>query len=204
VRRLGRLCEAKGQFANRATDSRPRRRAGSSVAARAARRRERSELVPVGAAFSVIFLAGQKGDIPTEHPQDVYRKSGVRTNSLGDARRTRRTCLQISRLQTPGPATKIPAWHTMPSLRRHLSARGDAILQDDPDRSVATDVVIKPRMTQRAGIFRRLGRCVQFSACTIAARHLRLPLPAIGFEASELVTGGSTARTMIKIARDRA
>jgi hypothetical protein len=29
-------------------------------------------------------------------------------------------------------------------------------------------------------------------------------LPAIGFEASELVTGGGTARTMIKIVRDRA
>jgi hypothetical protein len=35
-----------------------------SAAARAARRRERSERVPVGAAFSVPFWAGQKRDIP--------------------------------------------------------------------------------------------------------------------------------------------
>jgi hypothetical protein len=46
-------------------DLRPRSRAAPSAAARPARRRERSELVPVGAAFSVPFLAGQKGDIPT-------------------------------------------------------------------------------------------------------------------------------------------
>jgi hypothetical protein len=42
--------------------------AGASAAARAARRRERSEPVPVGAAFSVPFLAGQKGDTPFKEP----------------------------------------------------------------------------------------------------------------------------------------
>jgi hypothetical protein len=41
------------------------RGAEPSAAARTARRRERSERVPVGAAFFVLFLAGQKGDIPT-------------------------------------------------------------------------------------------------------------------------------------------
>jgi hypothetical protein len=84
VRRLGRWCDAEGCLANRClseaiadvrasprddpsgpSDSRPRRRAAPSAAARPARRRERSALVPVGAAFSVPFLAGQKGDIPT-------------------------------------------------------------------------------------------------------------------------------------------
>jgi hypothetical protein len=45
--------------------SRARRGAEPSAAARTARRRERSELVPVGAAFFVPFLAGQKKDIPT-------------------------------------------------------------------------------------------------------------------------------------------
>jgi hypothetical protein len=49
-------------------DSRPRSRAAPSAAARPARRRERSERVPVGAAFSVPFLAGQKGDTPFEEP----------------------------------------------------------------------------------------------------------------------------------------
>jgi hypothetical protein len=77
VRRLGRPCPAEGGFANRclseviadvraSCDSRPRRGAGASAAARTARRRERSELVPVGAAFSVPFLAGQKGDISAQ------------------------------------------------------------------------------------------------------------------------------------------
>jgi hypothetical protein len=41
------------------------RGAEPSAAARSARRRERSERVPVGAAFFVPFLAGQKWDIPT-------------------------------------------------------------------------------------------------------------------------------------------
>ena len=45
--------------------SRASRGAEPSAAARTARRRERRELVPVGAAFSVPFLAGQKGDIST-------------------------------------------------------------------------------------------------------------------------------------------
>jgi hypothetical protein len=49
-------------------DSRPRREASPAAAARVARRRERSELVPVGAAFSVPFLAGQKGDTPFGEP----------------------------------------------------------------------------------------------------------------------------------------
>jgi hypothetical protein len=84
VRRLGRRCAAEGVLANRClseviadvrasprddppgpSDSRPRREASPSAVARTARRRERSELVPVGAAFSVPFLAGQKGDLPT-------------------------------------------------------------------------------------------------------------------------------------------
>jgi hypothetical protein len=60
------------------SDSRPRREASPSAAARLARRRERSELVPVGAAFSVPFLAGQKGDIPTR-PTDrmTTRRRGL-------------------------------------------------------------------------------------------------------------------------------
>jgi hypothetical protein len=90
VRRLGRRCDAEGGVANRClseaiadvrasprddpsgpSDSRPRRKASPSAAARAARRRERSELVPVGADFSVPFLAGQKGDIPTGHTRRI-------------------------------------------------------------------------------------------------------------------------------------
>jgi hypothetical protein len=53
------------RITNRATDSWARRGAEPSAAARIARRRERSERVPVGAAFCVPFLAGQEGDIPT-------------------------------------------------------------------------------------------------------------------------------------------
>jgi hypothetical protein len=82
VRRLGRPCPALGPRIARARRVIPWTRsdicddlaqtsireiplcgAGASAAARTARRRERSELVPVGAAFSVPLLAGQKGDI---------------------------------------------------------------------------------------------------------------------------------------------
>jgi len=67
VRRLGRRCDAEGLCANRclsediadvrgSCDSRPRRRASPSAAARAA------------GGFSAPFLAGQKGDTPFEEP----------------------------------------------------------------------------------------------------------------------------------------
>jgi len=55
------------------------RGAEPSAAARTARRRERSERVPVGAAFSVPSVAGQKGDIPAGTPAGWLEKARVRT-----------------------------------------------------------------------------------------------------------------------------
>jgi hypothetical protein len=52
--------------------------------------------------------------------------------------------LPVSQKALPGPSCTIP--------RRPPFALGDAVLRKNPDTSVATDVVIKPGMTNGAGI----------------------------------------------------
>jgi hypothetical protein len=131
VRRLGRRCAAAGHVANRATDSWPRRGAEPSAAARPARRRERSKQVPVGAAFSAPFLAGQKGGIPTD---PTGRTATQRRALIWSVCRTIEEAISLHIDSRPNAKVRDPVPERPPAMANaigHTDDRAGAFARDD-------------------------------------------------------------------------